>query len=105
MNEPLSREERINLPNTLLFDPHTGRAAAYNGIHRLITGAATPALVAYARAKGYREEMWNEVLYTPGTDWYAMPPWATNAARSQCTLYWLRSGEETDEELRAIPPR
>ena len=104
MKTPLTREQRINLPNTLLLDPSTGRAAAYNGIHRLITGSASPALVAYAKAKGHKEEPWDEAQYTPGGRWYEMPDWASADVRARSTLLWVRSGTETDEELQQLPP-
>lgn len=103
MTTPLTREQRINLPNTLLLDPATGRAAAYNAIHRLITGHASAALVAYAQANGYKQEPWDESQYTPGGRWYEMPEWASTQVRARSTLYWVRSGSETDAELRAIP--
>lgn len=99
----LTREQRINLPNTLLLDPVTGQAAAYNGIHRLITGNASAALVAYAKAKGHQQAPWDESQYKPERKWYAMPEWANAQVRARSTLYWVRSGTETDEELRAIP--
>lgn len=104
MTTPLTRDERINLPNTLLLDPTTGQAAAYNGIHRLITGHASAALVAYAKAKGYKEAAWDESQYTPGGRWYDMPEWANKEVRARSTLYWVRSGTETEDELRSIPP-
>lgn len=103
MTTPLTRNQRINLPNTLLLDPATGQAAAYNGIHRLITGNASAALVAYAQAKGYKSEKWDEEQYKPEGQWHAMPDWANAQVRARCTLYWLRTGRETDEELRAMP--
>lgn len=103
MKTPLTRDQRIDLPNTLLLDPTTGQAAAYNGIHRLITGSASAALVAYAKAKGYKEDAWDERKYDPGSRWYEMPDWANKEVRARSTLLWVRSGRETEEELRAIP--
>ena len=103
-NTPLlTREQRIDLPNTLLLDPATGQAAAYNGIHRLITGNASAALVTYAKAKGYKEAVWDESQYDPDGRWYEMPDWASKEVRARSTLIWVRSGNETDAELRAIP--
>ncbi len=103
MKTPLTREQRIDLPNTLLLDPATGQAAAYNGIHRLITGSASAALVAYAKAKGYKEVAWDESQYDPDGRWYEMPKWASKEVRARSTLVWVRSGTETEEELRSIP--
>lgn len=103
MKTPLTREQRINLPNTLLLDPATGQAAAYNAIHRLITGNASAALVTYAKAKGYKQAPWDESQYSPDGRWYEMPEWANEEVRARSTLIWLRSGNETDDELRAIP--
>jgi hypothetical protein len=102
MTKPLSREERINLPNTLLLDPVTKNAAAYNGIHRRITFQASPELVAFGLAKQYKEAPWNPALHTGG-EWHPLPPWATAEVLKQCKLYWLRSGRETDAELRDMP--
>ena len=101
--EKLTREQRIHLPNTLLLDPVTGQAAAYNGIHRLITGNASATLVAHAQAKGHKHAPWDESQYNPQGQWYAMPAWASADVRARCTLYWVRSGTETDDELRAMP--
>lgn len=78
-------------------------AAAYSGNHRLITGQASARLVAYAKAKGYKEMAWDESQYRPGGDWYAMPTWATAEVRRRCVLYWVRSGLESQAELREIP--
>ncbi|MBP8140399.1 MAG: hypothetical protein KAY02_00395 [Acidovorax sp.] len=104
-NTPLTRQQRINLPNTLLLDPATGQAAAYNGIHRLITAHASAALVAYAKAKGYKETAWDESQYDPEGRWYEMPEWANKEVRAGSTLLWVRSGQETEAQLRAIPPQ
>lgn len=103
MNTPLTREQVINLPNTLLLDPATGQAAAFDGVHRLITGDASQALMAYAKVKGYKESKWDESQHKPGGRWYQMPDWASKEVRERSTLYWVRSGKETEEELRAIP--
>lgn len=102
-NTPLTRIQVIDLPNTLLLDPVTGQAAAYDGAHRLISGNASAALVAYAKAKGYQEAPWDESQYKPEGRWYDMPDWASKEVRARSTLYWVRSGKETEEELRAIP--
>ncbi len=102
-NTPLTQTEIINLPNTLLLDPSTGQAAAYDAIHRLIPGHASADLVAYAQAKGYKEAAWDESQYKPEGRWYEMPDWASADVRARSTLLWVRSGKETDEELRAIP--
>lgn len=102
MTPPLSREERINLPNTLLLDPETNKAAAYNGIHRKITFQASRELVRYALAKQYKDAAWDPKQHHGG-EWHPLPPWATAEVLGRCRLYWLRSGRETDAELRDMP--
>lgn len=92
----------INLPNTLLLDPVTKMAAAYNGIHRRITFQASPELVAFALTRDYKQAPWNPALHTGG-EWHPLPPWATQEVLKRCVLYWLRSGRETEAELMAMP--
>ena len=96
-------KQRIDLPTTVLLDPVSGQAAAYNSIHRLITGHASAALVAYAKTKGHKQAPWDEKQYNPEGQWYAMPDWASAQVRARCTLIWVRSGTETAQQLRAIP--
>jgi hypothetical protein len=99
----ISRDEMLNLPNTLLLDPATGRGAAYNGIHRLITNHASNALVRYALAKGYKSAPWDESKQDTTGMWHPLPPWATAEVLARCVLYWLRSGRESAKELREMP--
>jgi hypothetical protein len=102
MTKRLSRMEKIELPNTLLLDPVTKMAAAYNGIHRKITFQASPALVSYALAKQYKEAKWDPGRRCGG-NWHPLPPWATEEVLARCKLYWLRNGSETDAQLREMP--
>jgi hypothetical protein len=94
--------EKIDLPNTLLMDPVTQMAAAYNGTHRKITFQASPELVRYALAKQYKEAKWDPGK-RHGVDRHPLPPWATEEVLARCKLYWLRSGSETDAQLREMP--
>jgi hypothetical protein len=99
----ISRDEVLNLPNTLLLDPATGRAAAYNATHRLITNNASTALVRYAIAKGYKSAQWDEEKQDKTGMWHPLPPWAAPEVLQRCVLYWLRRGNETASELHEMP--
>jgi len=101
----LSRDEILDLPASVLLDPVTDRAAAYNGVHRTLTNEASPALVAYARAKGYRESPYDESRQDKRGIWRPLPDWATPDIRARLVIVWTRSGSETDAELRQIPRR
>lgn len=87
----------------MLLDPVTGRAAAYNSTHRTVTFDASPELVAYARAKGYKEVPYDESMQDPTGRWRPLPPWATAEVKARMVLIWTRSGLETDDELLAMP--
>lgn len=104
--ELLSGEEFTALPLTVLIHSETGQAAAYDGIHRLITGDASQALKTFAKAKRYKEARWDESMWANNGRWYAMPEWLQDpATRARCTLYWVRSGTESDAELLNMPRR
>ena len=52
----ISPTPKAQLPYTLLLDPETGRAAAYNSTNQLITATASKELVAFALANARRPD-------------------------------------------------
>lgn len=102
MEKLLTRAQVIDLPNTLLLDPQTGNAAAYNSAHRKITFQASPELVDYALSQDGKHAAWNPTAHTR-PEWHPLPPWATEDVLKRCVLYWLRSTPMTDEQLIAMP--
>lgn len=90
--------------NTVLLDPVTDSAAAYNGRHRLITAMASPELVGWAKKVAWRREPWDPSK-GPSGEWHKLPAWATPAVLQRCDLLWVRTGAETPEDLRARPVR
>jgi len=95
----------MKLPLSVLLDPVTGRAAAYNATHRTVTFDASAELIAYAKAKGYREVPYDETKQDASGIWRPLPPWATPDIRARLVLIWTRRGDESDEELRRMPAR
>ena len=89
----------------MLLDPQTRRAAAYNGTHRLITEEASAALIDYALRPGHQTVAYDEAKQDPSGRWRPLPAWATPEVRQRLALIWVRSGRETDEELRAMPQK
>ena len=103
MSQPMSSDELLNLPNTLLLDPVTQRAAAYNGLHRLITETASKALIDFALKKAYQDAPWDPSKHDLKGDWNPLPGWLQGEVMHRCVLYWLKSGDESDDDLRKIP--
>lgn len=86
-----------------MLDPETDRAAAYNGIHRLIDARASARLVAWAKENFVKKQRWNPALHDPTSKWHRLPSWATPEVLERCELLWVRSGGESDAELLARP--
>lgn len=103
MSEPLSSDEMLKLPNTLLYDPVAKVGAAYDGLHRLITETASGKLVEYALKHAYQDAPWDPAQHDPQGDWNPLPGWLQGEALHRCMLYWLKSGDESDEDLLKIP--
>lgn len=103
MTQPLSTEDMLKMPNTLLYDPVGEVGAAYDGLHRLITERASPELVEYALNDGYQDAPWDPAKHDPNGDWNPLPSWLQDEALHRCVLYWIKSGDETDEDLLKIP--
>ena len=91
-----------NVVNTVLLDPLTGRAAAYNSRHRLMTDLASPELVGWAKEVAWRRAKWDQAK-GPSGDWHKLPAWATPLVLQRCELLWVRTGAETPAELRSRP--
>ncbi|MBV8620921.1 MAG: hypothetical protein JOY84_18805 [Curvibacter sp.] len=99
----LTSEEMLKLPNTLLFDPVSHQAAAYDGLHRLITETASRPLIEFALKKAYQDAPWDPSKHDLKGDWNPLPSWLQGPVMHRCILYWLKSGDESDDDLRKIP--
>ncbi|MCK9515636.1 MAG: hypothetical protein M0Q87_06245 [Ottowia sp.] len=106
--KPLSYLEKTQRPYSLLYDPQTGRAAAYTSNHQLIVEEATEKLVQYALAHQQNEKAFDPAMQAEGAPrWRPLPAWATPDTHGRLKLIWLQrpDGDAPDEEWRAIPPR
>ena len=93
-------------PYTVLLDSETGRAAAYDGTHRLITENASEALVTLAQQPGKNTQPWNAKERALGAqDRHSLPAWATPEVQARLQLIWVRQGSLTDAEWRALPKK
>jgi len=101
---PLTRDEIASLPLILLLDPLEEKAAAYDASNGCITDQASPELIRYALKKKYRQAAFDaERVKRNPPDWRSMPKWATPAIQERLQVVWVRSGFETDAELRTVP--
>ncbi|MDD0808832.1 hypothetical protein PSQ20_00645 [Curvibacter sp. RS43] len=103
MPRPLTSDEMLSLPNTVLYDPVAKRGAAYNGLHKLITESASSKLLEFALKKAYQDAPWDPTTHDPEGDWTPLPSWMVGEVQHRCVLYWLKSGDESDEDLLKIP--
>ena len=98
--DPFLHTARINKPYLVLLEPGSGRAAAYDGQHRLLTDHPSTALVAFALRRHVYCEAWDELseprLVEP-------PGWARADTMAGCTLYWLRDGWSKFRDLLETP--
>ena len=100
-SDPSPHTARINKPYVVLLEPASGRAAAYDAQHRLVTEHASPELVSFALRRHVHSEPWDELNYVVLN--HQPPGWARGAAMSQCTLYWLRDGWSKVRDLLETP--
>lgn len=93
---------RLRKPYLVLLEPETGRAAAYDEEHRLVTEEASPALVGYALKRHVHSERWEEAEYVCSP--HPQPPsWALPSQRSKLRLYWLRDSWSKFRDLLETP--
>ena len=93
---------RLRKPYLVLLEPETGRAAAYDEEHRLVTEEASPALVGYALERHVHSERWEEAEYVCSP--HPQPPsWAQPSQRSRLRLYWLRDSWSKFRDLLETP--
>ena len=86
----------------MLIETGTGRAAAYDEEHRLVTEHASPALVGYALERHVHSERWEEAEYVCSP--HPQPPsWALPSQRSKLRLYWLRNSWSKFRDLVETP--
>jgi hypothetical protein len=101
----LSKAAKAQLPYTLLFDPETGKAAAYNATNQLITADASKALIAYAM-DNIKQDLVFDVEGHAATPTRRPPPaWATAEVQARMRLIWIQRPHQDayDEEWLAIP--
>ncbi len=100
--DPFLHFARVNKPYVLLWEPDSGRAAAYDACLRLVTEQPSAALVDFALKRHVHSEPWDELQ--GGALGGALPPsWAQQVSLSRCRLYWLRDGWSKLRDLLDTP--
>ena len=102
---PLTKADKAQYPYTLLLDPETGRAAAYNATNQLITADASAALIAYAKANT-KQDLPFDVEGHAATPTRRPPPaWATAEVQARMRLIWIERPHQDayDEAWLEIP--
>ena len=90
MKNPSQTPTRTQVPYTLLLDPETGRAAAYNSTNQLLTELASKELVAFALANA-RQDLPFDVAGHAATPTRRPPPaWATIDVQERMRLIWIQ---------------
>ena len=101
--DPFAHISRLNKPYLLLLEPGSGRAAAYDDQHRLLTEQASAALVGFALDRHVHCERWEELHYVAV---HPEPPsWARPEMLAHCTLYWLRDSWSKFRDLLETPDK
>lgn len=103
----LSKADKARLPYTLLLDPETGKAAAYNATNQLITANASPELIAFVQAN-VKQDVPFDVEGHAATPTRRPPPaWATPEIQARMRLIWIERPHQDayDEEWLAIPAK
>ena len=98
---------RAQVPYTLLLDPETGRAAAYNSTNQLITELASKELVAFALANA-RQDLPFDVVGHAATPTRRPPPsWATVDVQERMRLIWIQhpGNDASESEWLEIPAK
>ena len=102
-----SLNPKAQLPYTLLLDPETGRAAAYNSTNQMITELASKELVAFALANA-RQNLAFDVAGHAATPTRRPPPaWATAEVQERLRLIWIQhpSNDASESEWLEIPAK
>lgn len=99
--DPFPHTARVNKPYVVLLESASGRAAAYDAQHRLVTENASAELVNFALRRHVHSEPWDDVNYVALN--HRPPSWAGEAAMGRCTLYWLRDGWSKVRDLLETP--
>jgi len=100
--------DKVKLPYSLIYDPQTGKAAAYTSNHRLIAETSTKRLVSYALDHTAQEQAFAPEKHAKGAPrWRPLPAWATPETHARLRLIWIQrpTGDASDEAWLAIPPR
>lgn len=103
----LSKAAKAQLPYTLLLDPETGKAAAYNATNQLITADASKELIAFAQANT-KQDLPFDVEGHAATPTRRPPPaWATAEVQARMRLIWIERPHQDayDEAWLAIPAK
>lgn len=103
----LSKAAKAQLPYTLLLDPETGKAAAYNATNQLITADASKQLIAFA-LDNVKQDLPFDVAGHAATPTRRPPPaWATAEIQPRLRLIWIQRPHQDayDEEWLAIPAK
>lgn len=103
----LSSAEKAQLPYTLLLDPETGRAAAYNSTNQRITDTASKALIDYALSH-VKQDLEFDVTGHAATPLRRPPPaWATPEVQARMRLIWINRphNDASAEEWQELPAR
>lgn len=98
--------QRRTLPYTLLYDPDTGRAAAYTNNHQPIAELASQKLIDYALQNTARRAAFDRALHAQGApQWRPLPAWASADVLDRLVLLWLKRPDADDEAAWCAIPR
>ena len=103
MKEPSKLKLMRDKPYVVLLETATGRAAGYNGQHRLTIPVASEALVRFADEHGVFEQEWDDkkdVRYPR-----ERPDWMPKGSLAGWRLVWLRDGASTVQHLKDTPAK
>lgn len=103
----ISSSYKAQLPYTLLLDPETGRAAAYNSTNQLITDQASQELIEFTLAH-IKQDLEFDVAGHAATPTRRPPPaWATPEVQARLRLIWLQrpASDAPAQDWQAIPAR
>lgn len=103
----LTPADKAQLPYTLLLDPETERAAAYNSTNQLITANASKELIAYTLANVKQDVPFDVAGHAATPNRRPPPAWATPDIQERMRLIWIqRPGTDApDEAWSDLPAR
>lgn len=99
--------QRHALPHSLLYDPETGRAAAYTSNHQPITELASKKLVDYALAHVGSQAPFDREMHVQGAPrWRPLPAWAGDDVLDRLVLLWISHPQSDDDDgWQDVPKR